>query len=126
MNLHQINLGKQIGKNFITDNDTSEKQTQWENEITSKTTLFSYDANVVPRKLSLNYLWMEFYPNLCTPTPTPTAIPQPTTNCHTTDGTGTQTDTINGIAVSNFEENGTFCFDALKHLVIKQHLLIQL
>ena len=59
-------------KNFITDNDTSEKQTQWENEITSKTTLFSYDANVVPRKLSLNYSWMEFYPNLCTPTPTPT------------------------------------------------------
>ena len=97
-------------KNFITDNDTSEKQTQWENEITSKTTLFSYDANVVPRKLSLNYTDMEFYPNLCTPTPT--IIPQPTTNCHTTDGTGTQTDTINGIAVSNFEENGTFCFDA--------------
>ena len=66
-------------KNFITDNDTLEKQTQWENEITSKTTLFSYDANVAPRKLSLNYSCMEFYPKLCTPTPTPTAIPQPTT-----------------------------------------------
>ena len=35
------------------------------------------------------------------------------TNCHTTDGKiGTPTDTINGIAVSHFEVNGTFCFDA--------------
>ena len=73
--------------------------------------MFSYDANVVPRKLSLNYS-TEFYPNLCTPTPTPTQSHNLRQIVTLLTEQEHQTDTINGIAVSNFEENGTFCFDA--------------
>ena len=55
--------------NFITTDDTISKHSQWETEKTSKTTLFSYDANVVPRELAYNPV--SIFPILC-PTPTDT------------------------------------------------------